>query len=168
LKKKKKDDVPPTTILTTSTIESSPPPVLPTTTDHTTILSNVHIDLQRPDDRLDATIEKLLSTEEPHYQLPSSEPVPLTPIENEYSLPEPNTYDIPRSFKTPSVENIQIHTEEKIFNNEIITPSPTIDISTEQKVQSDITTKIEPMPKVEVNETSTKGSYTLPTKKIEN
>jgi hypothetical protein len=40
--------------------------------------------------------------------------VPLIQIENEYSLPEPNTYDIPRSFETPSVENIQTHTEEKV------------------------------------------------------
>ena len=40
--------------------------------------------------------------------------MPPIPIENEYSLPEPNTYDIPRSFETPSVENIQTHTEEKV------------------------------------------------------
>ncbi len=71
-------------------------------------------DLERPDDRLGATIENLVINEEPHYQLPSSEPVPLIQIENEYSLPEPNTYDIPRSFETPSVENIQTHTEEKV------------------------------------------------------
>ncbi len=35
-------------------------------------------------------------------------------IENEYSLPESNTYDVPRTIETPSVENIQINTEEKV------------------------------------------------------
>jgi hypothetical protein len=58
-----------------------------------------------------------VSPEEPHYQLPSGEPVPPTPIENEYSLADSNTYDIPRSIETPSVENLQIHTEEKVKFN---------------------------------------------------
>jgi hypothetical protein len=40
--------------------------------------------------------------------------VPPAPIENEYSLPDLSTYDVPRSIETPSVENIQIHTEEKV------------------------------------------------------
>ncbi len=69
-------------------------------------------DLPRPDDRLGATIENIVITEEPHYQLPSGEPVPPIPLENEYSLPEANTYDVPRSLETPSVENIQINTEQ--------------------------------------------------------
>jgi hypothetical protein len=38
--------------------------------------------------------------------------VPQISIENEYSSLENNTYDIPRS--TPSVENIQINTEEQV------------------------------------------------------
>jgi hypothetical protein len=71
-------------------------------------------DLPKPDDRLGATIENIVINEEPHYQLPSDEPVPPIPLENEYSLPESNTYDIPRSLETPSVENIQINTEEKV------------------------------------------------------
>ena len=120
--------------------------------------------------------------------------MPLTPIENEYSLPGHNTYDIPRSSETPSVENLQINTEEKvriyslffyrfyifyflqIVKNETITPSQIINIqktsddivSTEQKIESTITTKSETMPNVDLNESSTKGSYTLPTEKIEN
>jgi len=105
-------------------------------------------------------LKKLLPSEEPHYQLPSGEPVPPVPIENEYSLPEPNTYDIPRTIETPSVENIQLSTEEKILNNELII------VPTEQKIESTITTEIETMPNVEVKETTTKGSYTLPTEKI--
>jgi hypothetical protein len=40
--------------------------------------------------------------------------VPPIIIENEYSLPESNTYDVPRTIETPSVENIQINTEEKV------------------------------------------------------
>jgi len=40
--------------------------------------------------------------------------VPPIIIENEYSLPESNTYDVPRTIETPSVENIQITTEEKV------------------------------------------------------
>jgi len=118
-------------------------------------------DLPKPDDRLGATIEKLVPTEEPHYQLPSSEPVPPAPIENEYSLPEANTYDIPRSIETPSVENIQTITEEKITS-----PPQTIDVQlAEPKIESTIIEKIETMPNVEVKESSTKGSYTLPIKK---
>jgi len=74
-------------------------------------------DLPKPDDRLGATIENLVLSEEPHYQLLSGEPVPLTPVENEYSLPEANTYDIPRTIETPSVENIQITAEEKNTNH---------------------------------------------------
>ncbi len=40
--------------------------------------------------------------------------MPPVSVENEYSLPEPNTYDIPRTIETPSIENIQINTEEKV------------------------------------------------------
>ncbi len=117
--------------------------------------------------------------------------MPPIPIENEYSLPDPNTYDIPRTIETPSVENIQINTEEKVrmnsfmnrlfilfflqtFNNEITTsPPPIIELQkssteivpSEQKLESTIITKTETMPNVEVKESTTKGSYTLPTKK---
>jgi len=57
LEKKKKDDITPTTILTTPTIESSPIPTLSATTDDT---FEKHIEeLQKPDDRLGATIEKI-------------------------------------------------------------------------------------------------------------
>lgn len=70
---------------------------------------------------MDATIEHIVLTEEPHYQLPSSEPVPPIPLENEYSLPEPNnTYDVPRTIETPSVENIQISIEEKVSVHSLI------------------------------------------------
>ena len=72
-------------------------------------------ELSKPEEYIGATIEKLVPVEEPHYQLPSGEPVPPpVVIENEYSVPESDTYDIPRSIETPSVENIQIDTEEKV------------------------------------------------------
>lgn len=73
-------------------------------------------ELSKPEEYIGATIEKLVPAEEPHYQLPSGEPVPSpVVIENEYSVPESNTYDIPRSLETPSVENIQVDTVRKIF-----------------------------------------------------
>ena len=37
-----------------------------------------------------------------------------TPVENEYSLPDTNTYDVPRSLETPNLENIQTEAEEKV------------------------------------------------------
>ena len=46
--------------------------------------------------------------------------MPPAPIENEYSLPEANTYDVPRTTETPSVENIQITTTEEKVNTSII------------------------------------------------
>ncbi|CAF0923551.1 unnamed protein product [Rotaria sordida] len=182
----KKDNIPSTTIISSApTIESVPVPVLPTktttttTTDEQVILPSVEIDkveeqttgdLPKLEDRLDATIEKLIITEEPHYQLPSSEPVPLP----EYSIPEPNTYDTPRSLETPTIETTQTNTEEKILTSEISPEISTLEIKKpvdeimppiEQKIESIITTKSETMPNVEINESTKKGSYTLPTKK---
>ena len=58
-----------------------------------------------------------MPTEEPHYQLPSGEPVPPVAVENEYSSLEINTYDVPRSLATPSMENIQINTENIVSRN---------------------------------------------------
>lgn len=60
------------------------------------------------EERLDITIEKIVLTEEPHYESPSSEPVPPVTIEIQSSVPEPNTYDTPRLTETP---------EEKVKNN---------------------------------------------------
>ncbi|CAF3536047.1 unnamed protein product [Rotaria sordida] len=189
IEEEKKDNIPSTTIISSApTIESIPVPVLPTTTTTTTdeqvILPSVEIDkveeqttgdLPKLEDRLDATIEKLIITEEPHYQLPSSEPVPLP----EYSIPEPNTYDTPRSLETPTIETptietTQTNTEEKILTSEISPEISTLEIKKpvdeimppiEQKIESTITTKSETMPNVEINESTKKGSYTLPTKK---
>ncbi|CAF5030236.1 unnamed protein product, partial [Rotaria magnacalcarata] len=47
------------------------------------------------------TIRATSSIEEPHYQLPSGEPVPLssTPLEHEYSTVDRNTYDVPRTIE---------------------------------------------------------------------
>ncbi|CAF0954135.1 unnamed protein product [Rotaria sordida] len=192
IEEEKKDTIPSTTIISSApTIESIPVPVLPTkttttttTTDEQVILPSVEIDkveeqttgdLPKLEDRLGATIEKLIITEEPHYQLPSSEPVPLP----EYSIPEPNTYDTPRSLETPTIETptietIQTNTEEKILTSEISPEISTLEIKKpvdeimppiEQKIESTITTKSETMPNVEINESTKKGSYTLPTKK---
>ncbi|CAF0810937.1 unnamed protein product [Rotaria sordida] len=188
IEEEKKDNIPSTTIISSApTIESIPVPVLPTktttttttTTDEQVILPSVEIDkveeqttgdLPKLEDRLDATIEKLIITEEPHYQLPSSEPVPLP----EYSIPEPNTYDTPRSLETPTIETTQTNTEEKILTSEISPEISTLEIKKpvdeimppiEQKIESIITTKSETMPNVEINESTKKGSYTLPTKK---
>ncbi|CAF3400959.1 unnamed protein product [Rotaria socialis] len=49
----------------------------------------------------DMAIRATSSIEEPHYQLPSSEPVPLssTPLEHEYSTVDRNTYDVPRTIE---------------------------------------------------------------------
>ncbi|UJR35322.1 hypothetical protein I4U23_028083 [Adineta vaga] len=175
----KKDEPATTTILTTTVIESSEQPQ-PVSTQETISLPSVNIDtyqertfqkssenLPQLEDRLNATIEKIVPTEEPHYQLPSGEPVPLTIIENEYSLPIHDTYDVPRSIETPSVENLQFNTEEKILNNEKVTDvQDTSDdvVLKEPKIESTIETKIETMPNVEIKESSTKGSYTLPAK----
>lgn len=99
---------------------------------------------------------------------------PPVVVENEYSVPDNNTYDIPRSIETPSVENIQINTEEQILKEEIVAPvqisevqksSEPIIIPVEPKVQSTIVTETEVMPNVEIDESKSKGSYTLPTKK---
>ncbi|CAF3864826.1 unnamed protein product [Rotaria sp. Silwood2] len=156
----KKDEVPPTTaILSASTIESIPLPILPPTTDEQIILPNVEtdkiqeeitMDLPKLEDRLDATIEKLVLSEEPHYQLPSSEPVPPT----ELSIPEPNTYDTPRLTEIPIIEPSSINTEEKTFTTEISPEIPTIEIKKpvddiilpiKQKVESTIEQKMEPI-----------------------
>ncbi|CAF4484805.1 unnamed protein product [Rotaria sp. Silwood1] len=220
IEQEKKDDIPKTTaILSTPTIESIPIPVLPPRTDEQITLPNVEIDkiqdettvtLPKLEDRLDATVEKLVPIEEPHYQLPSSEPVPPT----QYSIPEPNTYDTPRftetltietsampTFETsqipttqtsplPTIETSPINTEEKILTSEISPEIPIVEIkkpvddiipsiepkiestieqkiesTTEQKIESIITTKPETMPNVDINESTKKGSYTLPTKK---
>ena len=65
------------------------------------VIEEITHELPKLEDRLDATIEQLVMPEEPHYQLPSSEPVPPVVIqENEYSLPDGNDYDVPRSFET--------------------------------------------------------------------
>jgi hypothetical protein len=61
----------------------------------------------------------------------------------------------------------------QILKTELTSPPQIVDVqktsddivSTEQKIESTITTKSETMPNVEVNESSTKGSYTLPIKK---
>ncbi|CAF1204547.1 unnamed protein product [Adineta ricciae] len=169
----KKDEPPVTTIETTANIESSSQPV---PTQEAIELSNVNIDnyqertyqkssesLPKLNDRLDATIEHIVPTEEPHYQLPSSEPVPQTIIENEYSLPAHDTYDVPRSIETPSEQNIQVNVEETILHTEkTVQVEKTSEdvISKEQKIES----TIETMPNVEVKDSSTKGSYTLPAK----
>jgi len=150
LEEGKTDDVSPTT----PTIESSPIPTLSATTEEQTLEKSAE-DLPKPDDRLGATIENLVLSEEPHYQLPSGEPVPLTPVENEYSLPEANTYDIPRTIETPSVENIQITAEEKTQITEVQKSSVEI-ISTEPKVESTIITQTETTPSVEVKEETKK------------
>ncbi|CAF3551891.1 unnamed protein product [Adineta steineri] len=174
----KKDTILSETILPTTTAVIEP---LPLSIDHTATVPTINVDsyeeqtmhkgiedISKPDDRLDATIEALVSTEEPHYQLPSSEPVPLPPVENEYSIPAHDTYDIPRSFETPSVENIQINTEEKLFHNEQITDIKTTTddiVLSKPKLDSSLITTIETMPNVDLKESGTKGSYTLPTKK---
>jgi hypothetical protein len=64
----------------------------------------------------------------------------------------------------------------QILKTELTSPPQIVDVqktsddivSTEQKIESTITTKSETMPNVEVNESSTKGSYTLPIKKSKN
>ncbi|CAF4486688.1 unnamed protein product, partial [Rotaria magnacalcarata] len=98
-----------------------------------------------------------------------------TPTENEYSLPDANTYDTPRLIETTTtVEVVKINTEEKIVTNEISTEIPSIEIKTsvndiiptEVKLESTIATATaEAMPNVEIDESTKKGSYTLPTKK---
>ncbi len=40
-------------------------------------------------------------------------PLETVPIENEYSIPEPDTYDIPRPIET-SPPSFEIKTEEKV------------------------------------------------------
>ncbi|CAM4918979.1 unnamed protein product [Rotaria socialis] len=162
-------------------LESTAVPVLPSTSDQQDTSTpaevaqeqeQIIINLPKLDDHLDITIEKLVLTEEPHYQEPSSELVPITPTENEYSLPDANTYDTPRLTETPTVEVVQINTEEKIAINEISTEIPSIEIKTsvndiiptEVKLESTIKTA-EAMPNVEIDESTKKGSYTLPTKK---
>ncbi|CAF3706455.1 unnamed protein product [Rotaria socialis] len=162
-------------------LESTAVPVLPSTSDRQDTSTpaevaqeqeQIIINLPKLDDHLDITIEKLVLTEEPHYQEPSSELVPITPTENEYSLPDANTYDTPRLTETPTVEVVQINTEEKIAINEISTEIPSIEIKTsvndiiptEVKLESTIKTA-EAMPNVEIDESTKKGSYTLPTKK---
>lgn len=59
----------------------------------------------------------MTSTEEPHYQLPSSEPVPLsssTP-EHEYSTVDRNTYDIPRTIELQqTASSTEIKSELKV------------------------------------------------------
>ncbi|CAF2544234.1 unnamed protein product [Rotaria sp. Silwood2] len=71
----------------------------------------------KPEVYSDIIVEKVISTEEPHYQLPSSEPVPLPiiPIEHEYSTVDRNMYDVPRTIEfqqTPS--SVETKTEIKV------------------------------------------------------
>lgn len=68
------------------------------------------------DDRLDSTIENLVPTEEPHYQEPSSELIPITSTEPEYSVLDSNTYDTPRALEI-STEKTEISIEEKVISN---------------------------------------------------
>ncbi|CAM4752442.1 unnamed protein product [Rotaria magnacalcarata] len=164
--------------------ESTAVPVLPSISDQQDTSTpaevareqeQIIINLPKLDDHLDVTIEKLVLTEEPHYQEPSGELVQLTPTENEYSLPDANTYDTPRLIETTTtVEVVKINTEEKIVTNEISTEIPSIEIKTsvndiiptEVKLESTIATATaEAMPNVEIDESTKKGSYTLPTKK---
>jgi hypothetical protein len=62
----------------------------------------------------DVTIDHAIEIDEPHYQLPSSEPVPPISVENELPVSESNTYDIPRLIETPSIENMQITAQDKV------------------------------------------------------
>ncbi|CAF3379296.1 unnamed protein product [Rotaria sp. Silwood1] len=86
-------------------------------------------DFSKPEVYSDIIVEKVISGEEPHYQLPSSEPVPLPiiPIENEYATVDRNTYDVPRTIELQqTVSPIEIKTDAKTTNEPMI-PS-TIDI----------------------------------------
>ncbi|CAF5170641.1 unnamed protein product, partial [Rotaria sp. Silwood1] len=91
------------------------------------------VTLPKLEDRLDATVEKLVPIEEPHYQLPSSEPVPPT----QYSIPEPNTYDTPRFTETLTIETSAMPTfETSQIPTTQTSPLPTIEtspINTEEK-----------------------------------
>lgn len=132
------------------------------------------------EDRLDATIEKLVMTEEPHYQLPSSEPVPPVVQENEYTLPDTNDYDVPRAFESPKVEEnttpkdveVPVLSAEPIESKEINETSISTEAATAvaatieaPQIESIITSSgDDTMPNVDVKEKSSKGSYTLPKK----
>jgi len=98
-------------------------------------------------------------SEEPHYQLPSGEPVPPPPPLTEFD--DRNTYDIPRSIepeeivKQGSSDDFIVTTEEQPKMN--ITTTTIIDSSSPVAAHIDRT-----MPHVDIDESSTKGSYTLP------
>ncbi|CAF3765097.1 unnamed protein product, partial [Rotaria magnacalcarata] len=68
----------------------------------------------------DMTIRATSSIEEPHYQLPSGEPVPLssTPLEHEYSTVDRNTYDVPRTIELQqTASSIEGKSDVETINN---------------------------------------------------
>jgi len=164
------DEVP--QILPTPPVEE--PLVSPAPTEEETHeIADIVRPLPQLEDRLDATIEKLVMSEEPHYQLPSSEPVPPVVIENDYSLPDTNDYDIPRSFESPKVEEItlpkdvEVSTVEPMESKEINETSTLIASSSPQIESIMLNNGDDTMPNVDVKEKSSKGSYKLTKKKKE-
>ncbi|CAF3913950.1 unnamed protein product [Rotaria sordida] len=107
----------------------------------------------KPEIYSDITIEKGIPTEEPYYQLPSSEPVPppIIPIENEYSTVDRDTYDVPRTIELQQITSpSEIKTDVKTITDEPMIPS-TIDI---QKSSGDFLTNKTVEEKVKIDKIS--------------